>query len=145
MSVDVKADVVIERPRSEVARFLCDPKNDVIWIGAINNSFPQTAGSLKKGSRVEHVGTFAGRGFSSIREVMYDEPETRLDLTGTEPFEMKIRYDLGDADGGTRVAIRIQSVGDILFQMPPAVLSKKVLDDLTADLAKLKKHLEQEA
>jgi hypothetical protein len=144
MSVDVKAEVVIERPRSEVAKLLFDPKSDVIWTGNINNSFPQTAGTLKKGSKVEHVGTFAGRAFSSVREVLFDEPEKRLDITGTEPFEMNIRYDLSDVPEGTLLKARIQSIGEILFQMPPAVLSKKVQEDITSDLKKLKKHLEEQ-
>src|SRR4051794_7881962 len=56
MSVDVKAEVVIERPRSEVAKMVFNPKSDPIWHTCISKSFPQTAGLLKRGSKVEHVG-----------------------------------------------------------------------------------------
>ena len=63
MSVDAKAEIVIERPRSEVAKIMFDPKCDTLWIGGLSNVFPQAGGSLKKGSRVDRVGSFLGRQF----------------------------------------------------------------------------------
>jgi Polyketide cyclase / dehydrase and lipid transport len=142
MSVDVKAEVLIERPRSVVAEFIFDPKSDPIWHTSISKSFPQTAGLLKQGSKVEHIGTFAGKAYSADRLVMRDEPEKSLDITSNEPFEMKIRYKLDDVPEGTRVSVRVQSVGELLFQMPPVVLSKKVQDTISDDLKRLKRHLE---
>jgi len=143
MSIDIKVEVVIERPRSRVAELIFDPKSDPLWHSSITRSFPQTAGSLRQGSKVEHVGTFAGKAYSAERVVMRDEPETSLDISSNEPFEMKIRYDLADVPEGTRVSVRVQSVGELLFQMPPAVLSKKVEETIQDDLKRLKKHLEQ--
>ena len=143
MSIDVKVEVVIERPRPHVAELVFDPKSDTLWHTSITRSFPQTAGLLRQGSKVEHIGTFAGKAYSAEREVMCDEPEKSLDISANEPFEMKIRYDLADAPEGTRVSVRVQSVGELLFQIPPAVLSKKVEETISDDLKRLKKHLEQ--
>ena len=48
MSVDAKAEIVIERPRSEVAKIMFDPKCDTLWIGGLDNVFPQGPGAMKK-------------------------------------------------------------------------------------------------
>ena len=51
MSVDAKAEIVIERPRSDVAKIMFDPKCDVLWIGGLKNVFPLTPGTLNAESR----------------------------------------------------------------------------------------------
>lgn len=142
MSVDVKAEVVIERPRSEVAGVMFNPKCDIIWIGGLTHVFPLTPGSLKKGAQVERVGTFMGRNFSAMVDVMRDEPEQMIEMTVNEPFEMKIRYDLQDVPEGTLARIRLQGMPGDLFKMPASQLSKAVLENITSDLKKLKKHVE---
>jgi hypothetical protein len=142
MSVDVKADVYIARRRKEVAALMFDPKSEMIWIGGLSNVFPLTPGSLKKGSRVERVGEFLSKRFSAIVVVTRDEPDSMLELSADEPFEMKIRYGLADEDGGTRASIRVQSIGDIDFQMPAILLRDSVLKKIKSDLERLKKSLE---
>ena len=145
MSVDVKAEVVIERPREVVADLMFNPKCDMIWVGGLTNVFPLTSGLLKKDSKVERVGSFAGRAFSTQLLVIKDVPNTSIEMSGDEPFEMKLFYELSDVPEGTRAKIRVQSIGEIRFQMPPTVLAKKVQENITADLKKLKKHLETES
>lgn len=142
MSVDVKAEVVIERPRADVAGVMFNPKCDTIWIGGLTHVFPLTPGSLKKGSQVERVGTFMGRGFSAMVDVMRDLPEESIDLTINEPFEMKVRYELKDVPEGTLAKIRLQGMPGDLFQMPASQLSKAIHENITSDLQKLKKHVE---
>lgn len=142
MSVDVKAEVVIERPRTDVAGVMFNPKCDTIWIGGLTHVFPLTPGSLKKGSQVERVGTFIGRGFSAMVDVMRDVPEESIDLTINEPFEMKVRYELKDVPEGTLAKIRLQGMPGDLFQMPASQLSKAIQENITSDLQKLKKHVE---
>ncbi len=142
MSVDVKAEVVIERPRAEVAGIMFNPKCDTIWIGGLTNVFPLTPGSLKKGAQVERIGIFMGRAFSAMVDVMRYEPEQLIDMTINEPFEMKIRYELKDVPEGTLAKIRLQGMPGDLFQMPASQLSKAVLENITNDLKKLKKHVE---
>src|SRR5678809_1270411 len=135
MSVDVKAETVIARPRGDVANIMFDPKADVIWIPGLKKTFPQTAGKLAKGSRVEHWGTMAGLDFVSDLLVTKDDPGKMLEFSSPEPFEMKIRYNLDDAPEGTSVRIRIQSIGDTSrIAMPPAVLSGKVREDIESAL-----------
>lgn len=121
---------------------MLDPKSEMAWIGGLTNVFPLTPGMLAKGSRVERVGSFLSKSFSSIVVVTRDEPGSMVELSADEPFEMKIRYQLTDVDTGTKASIRIQSVGDIDFQLPAAVLNESVLKKISADLDRLKKHVE---
>ena len=142
MSVDAKAEIVIERPRSEVARFMFDPKCDVLWVGGLRNVFPLTPGILKKDSLVNRVGNFLGREYSAKLLVVRDEPDKMLEFASDEPFEMKIKYDLSDAENGTRVALRMHGIVEHQYQVPPAVFGKMVAEAITNDLKKLKRHLE---
>jgi len=143
MSVDVQAEVLIERSREAVAGIMFNPKCDKLWIGGLSNVFPLTPGNLKKGAKVERIGDFLNRRFSSMLLVLRDEPEKMVELSANEPFEMKIRYELLDVPGGTIAKIRIQSIGEMLFQMPATLISRAVSDNINRDLKKLKKHLEE--
>jgi hypothetical protein len=143
MSVDAKAEVVIARPRSDVAAVMFDPKCDKLWIGGLKHVFPQTSGLLAKGAKVERVGDFLNRRYSANVLVINAEPEKFVELSSDEPFEMRVRYELSDADGGTRVKLQVQSIGENEYrQMPATLFSKAVNDAVRSDLQALKKHLE---
>lgn len=144
MSVDAKAEILIERPRSEVAKIMFDPKCDVLWVGGLKNSFPMSAGALKKDSLVNRVGNFLGRDYSAKLLVVRDEPEKTLEFASDEPFEMKIKYDLTDAENGTKVTLRMQGIVEHQYQVPPAVFGKMVTEAITNDLKKLKRHAEMQ-
>lgn len=143
MSVDAQAEVLIERPRKDVAAVMFDPKCDKLWIGGLVNVFPLTPGLLRKDSRVEHVGDFLNKRFSAMILVTKDEPGRMLEMSANEPFELKIRYQLDDVDGGgTKAKVRVQSIGEVEYQLPAALLNKAVSEKITNDLKKLKKHME---
>jgi len=143
MSVDAKAEIVIARPRDEVAALMFDPKNDKLWIGGLKNVFPLTPGLLQKGSKVNRVGDFLNRRYSANVVVVDAEPKKFVLLSSDEPFEMKVRYDLEDVDGGTKVKLRVQSIGEHAYtQMPAAIFAKAVNEAVNNDLASLKKHAE---
>ncbi len=142
MSVDAKAEIVIERPRSEVAKIMFDPKCDKLWIGGLTNVFPLASGLLTKGSRVNRDGSFAGRQYSAQVLVVKDEPGKLLELTSDEPFELKTIYELEDVDGGTKVKLRVQGIVEHQYKMPPPVFNKLVTDSLSEDLKRLKRHAE---
>ena len=76
MSVDVRAEVLIERPREKVAEIMFNPKCNLIWMTGLTRVFPMSPGNLKKGAKVEHVGAFLGRHFSAIVLVTRDEPDS---------------------------------------------------------------------
>jgi hypothetical protein len=144
MSVDVKAETVIARSRQDVAEIMFNPKAEPLWIEGLSKVFPQIPGKFVKGARTERRGRMAGLEFVSDVVVTNDDPDRMLEFSSPEPFEMKIRYDLEDAEAGTSVRIRIQSIGETShIAMPPAILSNKVREGIESDLKKLKKHLEE--
>lgn len=143
MSVDVYAETVIARPREDVSDFVFDPKTETLWIEGVKKAFPQSAGIFANGARTERWGVLAGLQYVCDLVVTRDEPGKMLEFSGSEPFEMKIRYTLADHAEGTSVNIRIQSIGSTnQIAMPPAVLSSKVKEDIESSLKKLKSRLE---
>src|SRR6476660_3591428 len=122
MSVDAKAEVLIARPREEVASVMFDPKCDKLWIGGLKNVFPQSSGLLKKGSKVERVGDFLNRRYSANVLVIEAEPNKFIELSSDEPFEMKVTYELADEGEATRVLLRIQSIGENEYKKMPAAI-----------------------
>jgi len=143
MSVDAKAEIVIARPRSEVAAVMFDPKFDKLWIGGLKNVFPLTSGLLKKGSKVERVGDFLNRRYSANVLVIDADSDRWVQLSSNEPFEMKVRYELEDLPDGTKVKLRVQSIGENEYkQMPASNFAKAVNDAVRSDLSALKKYLE---
>ncbi|HEY2866670.1 MAG TPA: hypothetical protein VGJ02_06230 [Pyrinomonadaceae bacterium] len=143
MSVDAKAEIVIARSREDVASLMFDPKSERLWMGGLKNAFPLTPGLLAKGSKVNRVGDFLNRRYSANVLVLDAEPNKFVVLSSDEPFEMKVRYDLDDTDGGTKVKLRVQSIGENEYkQIPSAIFAKAVNEAINGDLAALKKHLE---
>jgi len=142
MSVDAKAEVVIERPRSEVAKVVFDPKSDAIWMSWISKSFPQSSGLLKKDAKVNRDGTFLGRKFSANVIAVVADGEKTLKTSSDEPFEMTTQIDLSDSGDGTLVKLRVQGIVEGQYRQPPAVINKSMTDLLVEDLKRLKRHLE---
>ncbi len=145
MAVDAKAEILIERPRDAVAKVMFDPKCDKLWITGLSHSFPQSAGPFVQGAKFERVGSFLGRHYSAMYLVTRNAENEFVEITADEPFQMKVRYDLNDFENGTLAKIRIQSIGENLYQVPPAVLNRSVQDWISGDLERLKKRVEQDS
>lgn len=142
MSVDVKAEVTIARPRPEVAGFMFDPKNDRLWMTGFTKIFPLQSGTLVKDARVERIGSFLNRQFSAIYVVNSAEEDRSVEMITDEPFDMKFGYQLDDDGDGTRVRLRIQSFGELRFNLPVPIFKKAVEDKLNEEAKRLKKCLE---
>ncbi|HEU0194035.1 MAG TPA: SRPBCC family protein [Gaiellales bacterium] len=101
MSVDVLTQVVIDRPRAEVAAYAADPDNATRWYKNITAVEWQTARPMAVGSRVAFVAEFLGRRLEYAYEIADLEPESRLVMrTADGPFPMETTYTWEDADGG---------------------------------------------
>ena len=143
MSVDITAEVLIDRPRAEVAAYMFDPRHDATWTGGLVEAKPLNDGPLAKGAKVERVSKFLGRRFGYVIEVLDHEPERRVEMLTTEPFEMRITYLLDDAAGGrTRTRIRAAGGGGAFFQVAGPLLSRMVKRSIQNDLEMLKEALE---
>ena len=67
------------------------------------SSTPAQPGRLTTGSVVERQAKFLGRTFTYGYVVSEHEPDRLVELVVERPFPMVVRYELEDADDGTRV------------------------------------------
>jgi hypothetical protein len=144
-SVDVRPEVVIRRPRSEIAAFMFDPANDLAWTGGITSSTPAQPGPLTTGSVVEREAKFLGRTFTYGYVVSEHEPDRLVELVVERPFPMVVRYELEDTDGGTLVSIQAKGTPARFFGWATPVMSGRVRKSIQGDLERLRAVLEGDA
>lgn len=142
MSIDIRTQVLIRRPRAQVAGFMFDPRNDAIWTKGVIECRPLTDGPLRQGSRVERIVKFLGRRFGYQYEVVAADGERFVEMHVTQPFPMHIRYELDDAPEGTVAGIRAQGDATGFFRVAAPLMSRMVRRNITNDLELLKEHLE---
>jgi len=143
MAIDVKPEVVIAKPRSEVAAFMFDPANDAIWTGGVVESKPLQPGRLVKGAQVERISKFMGRTFPYRYEVIDASGDEHVTMKVEQPFPMQIRYQLDEAPGGgTKASIRAQGDATGFFKVAAPLMAIMVKRNITNDLETLKAYLE---
>ena len=144
MTVDVRPEVLIRRPRQEVAAFMFDPAHDLQWTGGITDSRPAQPGPLTRGAVVERTARFLGRSFTYGYVVTAHEPDSLVEMRVDRPFPMLIRYELSDAGKGlTRAAIRATGAPGRFFGWASPLMRGQVRRSIAADLERLRGCLEQ--
>jgi carbon monoxide dehydrogenase subunit G len=104
--MDVTIEQTIRRPRSEVAAFVTDHRNDTTWIGGIQRSELLGDPPLAEGSEVLRVASFLGRRIEYVLRIERMRPDEELAMRSVRaPFPMTVVYGFADHDGGTRVSI----------------------------------------
>jgi hypothetical protein len=143
VSTDVEVETIVACPRTEVAGYVADWRNDRTWIGALEEVRLVTDGALGVGSQVARVAKFLGRRIEYVNEVVEYEPVARLVMQSVKaPFPMTVVYEFEDAAGGTRVRIRARGDTSGFYRLAGPVLSRAVKRSIERDLARLKGVLE---
>lgn len=142
MGVDVRPEVVVHRPRAEVAAYMFDPANDLAWTGGITSSRPDQPGPLVAGATVVRTAKFLGRTFDYGYVVTAHEPDRLVEMKVEKPFPMTVRYELEDAPDGTKVAIRASGSPGGFFAVAEPLMRWQVRRSIAADLERLKRNLE---
>lgn len=108
MAVDVETEVVIDRPRIDVAAYAANPNNAPDWNETVESVEWKTKKSLRVGSHFTFVGTLLGRRLTYTYEVIEFVPLERLVMrTSDGPFAVETIYTWEDAaDGATRMTLR---------------------------------------
>jgi uncharacterized membrane protein len=144
MDVDVTSEIVIARPRAEVAAFAADPANVPLWYANIKSIEWKTPPPAAVGSRIAFVAHFLGRRLAYTYTVADLVPGERMVMRTAEgPFPMETSYEWRDAEGGaTHMTLRNRGrpAGFSRLVAPfMAAMMKRATDK---DLARLKRRLE---
>jgi hypothetical protein len=142
MTVDVRPEVLIHRPRAEVAAVMFDPVNDLRWTGGITSSRPDQPGRLQQGATVVRSARFLGRSFDYGYVVTRHEPDRLVEMRVERPFPMVVRYELDDATDGTSVAIHAVGTPGRFFGWATPLMTRLVRRSVTSDLVRLRRYLE---
>jgi hypothetical protein len=112
MAVDVLTEIVVDRPRDEVARFAGDPSNAPKWYVNIESVEWKTVPPLAVGSRVAFVAYFLGRRLAYTYELVEIVPGERLVMRTAEgPFPMETTYTWA-AEGDSRARMTLRNRGE---------------------------------
>jgi hypothetical protein len=150
VTVDVRTEIVIERPPAEVAAYAADPSNAPEWYDNIQSVAWQTQPPrVAVGARATFVARFLGRTLEYTYEIVELEDAAKLVMRTAEgPFPMETTYTWEPAtsasDGGSTTRMTLRNRGE------PAGFSKLIAPLMVPamrranakDLAKLKGVLE---
>ena len=145
MSIDISAEIIIDRPKDDVASFVTNPGNDPAWIGGIVESEMLTDPPLGQGTKVRRVAKFLGRRMEYVPEVVEYVPSSRLVMRTDKPFDMMIAYEFEEMGGGTRVRLQVQGEGSGFFRLADPLMGPAVRRNVSNDLKALKRLLESRA
>jgi hypothetical protein len=106
--VDVVTEIVIARPRGEVAAYAADPSNAPAWYANIESVRWRTPPPVQLGSQLDFVARFLGRRLAYTYEIVDLVPDERLVMrTAQGPFPMETTYTWQPVDAArTRMALR---------------------------------------
>jgi uncharacterized protein YndB with AHSA1/START domain len=147
VTVDVRCERTIQRPRGEVARYAADPDNTTSWYSNIKAVEWETPRPLALGSRLAFVATFLGRRLAYTYEIRELVPGERLVMsTAQGPFPMETTYTWEDAgDGATRMTLRNRGEPSGFRKVAAPIMARAMRRAMSKDLERLSAILERRA
>jgi uncharacterized membrane protein len=142
--VDVTTEIVIDRPRSEVAAYVADLDHTTAWYANIRSVDWTTPRPTSVGTRVAFVARFLGRTIAYTYEVRdWLAGERFVMSTADGPFAMETTYAWADAPGGaTRMTLRNRGEPTGFAGLGAPVLAAAMRRANEKDLGRLKTILE---
>jgi hypothetical protein len=143
--IDVLTEIVVDRPRREVAAFAGDTANAPQWYVNIKSVEWSTTPPLAVGSRVAFVAHFLGRRLAYTYEIVDLVADARLVMRTSEgPFPMETTYTWDDAGtGATRMTLRNRGEPSGFSALVAPFMAAAMRRANRKDLAALKELLER--
>ena len=136
-------DIVIARPRDEVAAYASDPDRATEWYENIVAVRWETPPPLAVGTRLAFEAAFLGRRLAYTYEVREWLPGERFVMgTAQGPFPMETTYTWTDDPGGTRMTLRNRGEPSGFASVAAPVMAAAMRRANRKDLARLKALLE---
>jgi len=144
VSVDVRTEIDINRPRADVAEFASDPDNAPRWYENIESVEWKTSRPLAVGACIAFVARFLGRRLAYTYEITTLAPRERLVMSTKQgPFPMETSYDWSDTpEGGTRMTLRNRGEPSGFGKVSAPIMARAMRRANRRDLEKLKHILE---
>ena len=145
MSVDIQSEIVIDRPRDEIAAFACNPDNATAWYQNIKSVEWKSQKPLAVGSRIAFAAEFLGRRLAYTYEVRELVPSERFVMSTAEgPFPMETTYTWADsASGGALMTLHNRGEPAGFAKLVAPVIATAMRRANRKDLRRLKKILER--
>jgi uncharacterized membrane protein len=144
MLVDVLTEIVIDRPRDEVAAFAGDPTHAPDWYVNIKSVEWKTPQPIAKGSQMAFTAHFLGRKLSYTYEVTEYAPGERLVMRTAEgPFPMETTYTWEPSGSGTRMTLRNRGTPSGFSAVFAPLMAGAMRRANLKDLARLKALMER--
>ena len=142
--MDVQTEIIIARPRGEVAAFAGDPTNAPRWYVNIDSVEWRSQPPVRVGSRIAFVARFLRRRLEYTYEVRDLVAGERLVMSTAEgPFPMETTYAWEDAPGGsTRMLLRNRGTPAGFSRLTAPFMAWAVRRANRKDLAALRSILE---
>jgi hypothetical protein len=143
-TVDVEVHTTINRARSDVAAYCCDPDNVTSWYANIKAVQWETAPPVAQGSRFRFTSEFLGKRLEYTYEVVAFVPAERFVMRSDRgPFQMETTYAWEDApDGATLMTLRNRGEPTGFAGLAAPLLATAVRRATSNDLARLKSLME---
>lgn len=144
MAVDVSTEILIRRPREQVAGYVSDPDNAPEWYVNIESARWETEPPFQVGSRIAFVARFLGRRLAYTYEVVEFSPGERLVMrTAQGPFPMETVYSWKSTpEGHTRMTLRNHGTPAGFSTLAAPLMAASMRRANRKDLTRLKALLE---